>query len=146
MLEYTKGRDLRAGVSIVWLRIMKREGVPNSSTSYYKSKRCKLGSTAVDMSPDDDTTLHTDDSSTCDMMSPAATVAELHHVSVEAAQSSTTDKTDDTIDGRYFTYKKIHISISNLPYLLKKYFEIIPYVSIGMLCVIQGFITPSTCY
>ena len=127
---------------------MKREGVPNSSTSYYKSKRCKLGSTAaVSMSPDDDTTLHTDDSSsTCDMISPAATVAELHHVSVEAALSSTTDKTDDPIDGRYYTYKKNHISISNLPYLLKQYFEIIPYVSIGMLCVIQGFITPSTCY
>ena len=103
MLEYTKSRDLIAGVSIVWLRIMKREGVPNSSTSYYKSKRCKLGSTAVDMSPDDDTTLHTDDSSitTCDMMSPAATVAELHHVSVEAAQSSTTDKTDEPADGRF---------------------------------------------
>ena len=108
MLEYTKSRDLIAGVSIVWLRIMKREGVPNSSTSYYKSKRCKLGSTAVDMSPDDDTTLHTDDSSsTCDMMSPAATVAELHHVSVEAAQSSTTDKTDEPADGRFL--EKINI-------------------------------------
>lgn len=42
---------------------MRSESVPNSSTRYYRSQRCRLGNTTavVDMSPNEETRLHSDE-------------------------------------------------------------------------------------